>query len=70
MAAVPFDQLDGFIWMNGKLIRRRRQRRMFSRMACTMAPRCLRASAPMAARYSSRASIRSGFTESARISRF
>ena len=57
MSVLPFDQRDGFIWMNGASSHGARRSCMCSRMACIMPPACSRASALMAGRFSNRRNI-------------
>ena len=54
MSAIPFDQRDGIIWFDGKIVPWRTPSSTYCRTACIMRSACSRASAPMAATISSR----------------
>ena len=60
MAAVPFDQRDGFIWFNGEFVPWKDAKVHVLTHGCTMPAPSSRASAPMAARSSSSPSTPSG----------
>jgi len=61
MSVLPFDQRDGFIWMNGNLVPGRTPSCMFSRMGLHYASCVFEGERAYDGRIFNRASIRSAF---------